>query len=117
LNTPAIRDRSDMYVSFSVSDEDGQIEPSIALEIRQFKIHGFIEGGLIFDIQHLDNEWERLKLMGDSRPFAPMSVGKRERIMGVRVVDHFPASVPVSKTEFRERFGCGKLLQANGCFG
>ena len=98
-----------MYLGFSTCDAEGQIENGFALEVKHFNIHGFTDNGLLFDITHMDGEKERLLLESGSGYCDLMTVGKRERIMHVYIVDGYPAVMPITKASFRMRIGTCKI--------
>jgi hypothetical protein len=96
-----------MWVRFSTSTEDGQMEHGFALEVLYLNLYGMNNEGMLFDIKHLDGELERLTL--SSKPYGDFTVGKRERIMSICMTGGYPAVDPITKAEFRERIGIGKL--------
>lgn len=105
-----------MFLALSLSDAEGQFLPGLAVEIKEFKVHGFTEGGLLADVLHLDGEWERVFLGGDTRPFAPMKFETLENVQGLRISSSYPSTIPVTKDEFRARAGKGATLTATGHF-
>ena len=97
-----------MWMSFSTSDEKGQCENGFSYEVKHMSLYGLSTEGLLFDIQHLDGEKERLTLI--MQPYGDFAIGNRPRIMHIRMTGSYPATRPISKQEFREIVGIGSLF-------
>ena len=102
-----------MFLNISRADNEGQFIEPLVLEVKTFYIHGFTDGGMIFDVTHADGEKERLVLKGGEKPWSPMSIGKLENVNSLTIIEWGPA---VTKDQFREIVGKGKTLTPGGYY-
>jgi hypothetical protein len=112
---PKPRIGEQMFIAFSICNDEGQMKNGFALEVRSLTLAGIVKEGIQFDVHHLDGEQERLILGGT--PYRALSMGKMsEHIMGIRMTAGYPATDVISKAEFRDRIGIGRVLNAQGDF-
>jgi hypothetical protein len=104
-----------MFIAFSTCDDDGQFTPGVAVEIKTMKLYGLTNDGILFDICHLDGEWERI-LMG-CQPYSEFHIGEGhlKTIMHVSIVD-YPACNIITREEFRAMTGQHMTLNEQGYF-
>lgn len=103
-----------IFVTFSLCDDEGRIRNPVALEVTHAKMEPGYPSGIYLDVRHLDGERERFIFDVETRYIAYNLGGKI--VTGLAFGDGYPPGIPMSKKDFRERFGNGRLLNEHGHF-
>ena len=102
-----------MFIYFLPYTGEGQYAPSFALEVKSVNFHGATNDGWLIDLDHIDDEQERILVC--AKPYGNFEVGEHKRISSFSIVE-YPATRIITKLEFHELCGKGRFLNAQGHF-
>jgi hypothetical protein len=107
--------RKPTFVSFSLSDTNGQYVNGVAIEVDRVGFHGFSDDGLLFDIYWQDGFAERRALNGQR--YGSFEIGEQKgTVVSFLIQGEYPANRLITREEFHRMFGVERVCNALGHF-